>query len=156
MCCLINHVYMHSFRSIIEATGKLKQLSGNFPGGWGDLNSFSARWGGNLNKNFSKIQMPGGEVEASIWLVHKDEVKVWLVVYKKDVLNGCEFSRDKLGYITSLFFLSFFSSNGLLPCSLVFLSDHWKHWYACSWWRENWTDQRKTQHGGGRGALDSS
>ena len=44
--------------------------------GWGHLNSFSPRWGGNLNKNFPKIQMPGGVarrvvVEASIWLVHK-------------------------------------------------------------------------------------
>ena len=26
----------------------------------GDLNSFSASGGGNLNKNFPKIQMPGG------------------------------------------------------------------------------------------------
>ena len=30
---LINDVYMHSFRSIIKATEKLKQQSGNFPGG---------------------------------------------------------------------------------------------------------------------------
>ena len=28
--------------------------------GWGNLNSFSARGGGDLNKNFPKIQMPGG------------------------------------------------------------------------------------------------
>ena len=46
----------------------------------GHLNSFSASGGGNLNKNFPKIQMPwgvvwgwGGDVEASIWLVHKDK-----------------------------------------------------------------------------------
>ena len=36
----------------------------------GHLNSFSASGGGNLNKNFPKIQMPrglpGGDVEASI------------------------------------------------------------------------------------------
>ena len=35
----------------------------------GHLNSFSASGGGNLNKNFPKIQMPGGGgrgVEASI------------------------------------------------------------------------------------------
>ena len=37
----------------------------------GHLNSFSASGGGNLNKNFAKIQMPGGfpgggDVEASI------------------------------------------------------------------------------------------
>ena len=25
LCCLINHVYMHSFRSIIEATEKFKE-----------------------------------------------------------------------------------------------------------------------------------
>ena len=41
----------------------------------GHLNSFSASGGRNLNKNFPKIQMPGGlpagwDVEASIWLVH--------------------------------------------------------------------------------------
>ena len=37
----------------------------------GHLNSFSASGGGNLNKNFPKIQMPagltgGGDVEASV------------------------------------------------------------------------------------------
>ena len=32
----------------------------------GHLNSFLARAGENLNKNFPKIQMPGGDVEASI------------------------------------------------------------------------------------------
>ena len=32
----------------------------------GHLNSFSASGGGNLNKNFPKIQMPGGDVKASI------------------------------------------------------------------------------------------
>ena len=47
MCCLINHVYMHIFRSIIEATEKSKQEAGNFPRGRGDL-----------NKNYPKIQMP--------------------------------------------------------------------------------------------------
>ena len=40
----------------------------------GHLNSFSASGGVNLNKNFPKIQMPGGlpggDVEASISLVH--------------------------------------------------------------------------------------
>ena len=38
---------------------------------WEHLNSFSARGGGDLNKNFPKLQMPGGlpgegNVEASI------------------------------------------------------------------------------------------
>jgi len=27
----LNHVYIHGFRSVIEATGKLKQWSGTFP-----------------------------------------------------------------------------------------------------------------------------
>ena len=38
--------------------------------GWGHLNSYLARGGGNLKTNFPNIQMPsgggGGEVEASI------------------------------------------------------------------------------------------
>ena len=36
--------------------------------GWGHLNSYLARGGGNLNNNFPKIQMPGGlgAVEGSI------------------------------------------------------------------------------------------
>ena len=36
-----------------------------FPG-VGHLNSYLAQGGGNLNPNFPKIQMPGGDVEASI------------------------------------------------------------------------------------------
>ena len=32
----------------------------------GHLNSFSASGGGNLNRNFPKIQMPGEDIEASI------------------------------------------------------------------------------------------
>ena len=61
-----------------EAQKKLlkswKQLSGNFPRGGGIRTAFRPREGGDLNKNFPKIQMPGGlpelDVEASIWLVH--------------------------------------------------------------------------------------
>ena len=42
---------MHSLRRIIEGTEKLKQLSGNFPGG----GAFSARWGGGeFEQKFSK------------------------------------------------------------------------------------------------------
>ena len=67
---IINHVYIHSFRSTKEATEKLKQLSGNFPRGGGIRTAFRPREGGDLNKNFPKIQMPGGlpelDVEASI------------------------------------------------------------------------------------------
>ena len=40
----------------------------------GHLNGILARVGGNLNNNFQKSQMPwglpGGDVEASIWLIH--------------------------------------------------------------------------------------
>ena len=74
---------MQSFRSIIKATEK-------FLRGWGHLitwngpmighlNSFSASGGGggNLNKNFPKIQMrgglSGGDVEALICLVHNSQ-----------------------------------------------------------------------------------
>ena len=62
---------MHSFRTIIEATEKLKQLSGNFPGGGGILTAFRPGEGGIFQKlHFRKIQMPGGlplrGVEASI------------------------------------------------------------------------------------------
>ena len=39
---------------------KVKTVIWLFSWGWGHLNSFSARWGVNLNKNFPKIQMPGG------------------------------------------------------------------------------------------------
>jgi len=88
-CGLLNHVYIHSFTSIIEATEKLKQQPRNFPGGGGislpemDLcpdEAFEQLFGpgkrggggGDFNKNFPKIQMPGGlpwgwgDVEASL------------------------------------------------------------------------------------------
>ena len=75
---VLNHVYIHSFRSIIKATEK-------FPGGGGiwspgmDLwrgiwTAFRPREGGIWTKILQKTQMPGGcpggDVEASIWLVH--------------------------------------------------------------------------------------
>ena len=65
-----------SFRIIIKATRKVSQgwghlITWNGPM-MGHLNSFSASGGGNLNKNFPKIEMPGGlagggggDVEAS-------------------------------------------------------------------------------------------
>ena len=69
MCCLIKHVYMHGFRSIIEATEKLKQLSGNFPGG----GAFERLFGpvrGEFEQKFSKNSnawgVARGDVEASI------------------------------------------------------------------------------------------
>ena len=36
----------------------------------GHLNGVLARVGGNLNNNFQNSQMPGGDVEASIWPIH--------------------------------------------------------------------------------------
>ena len=49
---------------------------GYFSGVGAFLNSYLARGGGNLNTNFPKLQMPGGgggDVEASIWMVHNGE-----------------------------------------------------------------------------------
>ena len=60
----------------------------------GHLNSFSASGGGNLNKNFSKIQMPGGlpggDVEAWIWLVHRTTgwaLMKTLIIMKDNPIN---------------------------------------------------------------------
>ena len=66
-CCLLNHVYIHSFRSMIEATEKFPGGGGIWSPGmdlwWtmmGHLNSFSASGGENLNKIFQKFKCPGG------------------------------------------------------------------------------------------------
>ena len=55
MCCLINHVNMHSFRSIIEATEKLQQysISSNFPGG-GAFEQLFGPVRGKFEQKFSK------------------------------------------------------------------------------------------------------
>ena len=53
MCCLINHVNMHSFRSIIEAAEKLKQQSDNFPGG-GAFEQLFRPVRGEFEQKFSK------------------------------------------------------------------------------------------------------
>ena len=45
--------------SLIEAIEQLKQQSGNFPRG-GGIWTASRSSEGDLNKNFQKIQMPGG------------------------------------------------------------------------------------------------
>ena len=91
----LNHVYIHSFRSIIKATEK-------FPGGGGIWTAFRPREGGIWTKILQKIQMPGGcpgegDVEASIWLVHNSKLNkglyctllllqqkavVWLRIYQ--------------------------------------------------------------------------
>ena len=70
---------------------KVKTVIWLFSRGWGLLNSFSARWGGNLNKNFPKVQMPGGlpggDVEPSIWLVHNVALAQW----RENPLGSTEF-----------------------------------------------------------------
>ena len=70
---------------------KVKTVIWLFFRGWGHLNSFSARWGGNLNKNFPKVQMPGGlpggDVEPSIWLVHNVALAQW----RENPLGSTEF-----------------------------------------------------------------
>ena len=55
---------IHSFRSTIKTTEKFTGGGGHLIT-WngpmmGHLNSFSAKGGGNLNKYFPKIKMPGG------------------------------------------------------------------------------------------------
>ena len=51
---------MHSFRSLIEATEKLKQYSGNLPGGGGIWTAFRPGEGGIWTKIFQKFKCPGG------------------------------------------------------------------------------------------------
>ena len=68
--CLHTQLPEHnkSYRKVSPGWGHLNTWNGPM---MGHLNSFSASGGG----NFPKIQMPGGlpggDVEASIWLVHK-------------------------------------------------------------------------------------
>ena len=59
LCCLINHVKMHSFRSIIEATEKLKQYSGNFPGSGCIWTAFRPGEGGIWTTIFQKFKCRG-------------------------------------------------------------------------------------------------
>ena len=70
--CLQLAEHSKSYRKVSQGWGHLITWNGPM---MGHLNSFSASGGGTLNKNFPKIQMPGGlpgggDVEASIWLVH--------------------------------------------------------------------------------------
>ena len=65
---------MHSFRSLTEVTEKLKQFSSNFPGG-GTFEQLLGQVRSEFEHNFSKNSNAqgvagGGDVEASIWLVH--------------------------------------------------------------------------------------
>ena len=59
MCCPINHVYMHSTRSMIETTEKLNSNLVIFP----EVGAFEQLFGpmrGEFSKNFLIIQMLGG------------------------------------------------------------------------------------------------
>ena len=86
---VLNHVYRHSFRNIIKATEK-------FPGGGGIWTAFRLREGGIWTKILQKIQMPGGcpggDVEASIWLVHYFSQTSWWI-FKKSSENHTEVQK---------------------------------------------------------------
>ena len=51
----------------------------------GHLNSFSALGGGNLNKNFPKIQMPGGCLEGGMFKLRFD----WYIKREEEKKNVC-------------------------------------------------------------------
>ena len=60
---------MHSFRSLTEATEKLKQYSGNFPGGGTFEQLFGpvrSEFEQNVSKNSNARGIVRGDVEASI------------------------------------------------------------------------------------------
>ena len=50
------------YNIVLYITQKLYKIEWLIFPGWGHLNSYLARGGGNLNTNFSKIQMPGGRM----------------------------------------------------------------------------------------------
>ena len=76
---VLNHVYIHSFRSIIKATekfprgGAFDRLEWTYDGAFEQL--FGLGRGEFEQKFCKKFKCPGvaqgGDVEASIWLVHK-------------------------------------------------------------------------------------
>ena len=88
--CLHTQLPEHnkSHRKVSRGWGHLITWNGPM---MGHLNSFSASGGGNLNKNFPKIQMPGvargvgGDVEDLIWLLHN-----WLTRKLYDWLKKLE------------------------------------------------------------------
>ena len=94
---VLNHVYIHSFRSIIKATEKFPGGEGIWSPGmdlwWGIWTAFRPREGGILTKILQKIQMPGGcpggDVEASIWLVHKFLLFVSICVPPNNPITAC-------------------------------------------------------------------
>ena len=67
MCCLINHVYIHSFRSIIKATGKFPGVGAFDHLEWTYDGAFEQLFGlgrGEFEQKFSKNSnargLPGG------------------------------------------------------------------------------------------------
>ena len=78
-CCLLNHIYIHSFRSIIKATvpksfpgvGAFDHLEWTYDGAFEQLFGLGR---GEFEQNFSKTSnargVAAGDVEATIWLVH--------------------------------------------------------------------------------------
>ena len=87
-CGICFHCFAQEFCSLYEIIWYLLK----FPGvgafdhlKWtcmmGHSNGFLAWGGGNLNNNFHKSQMPGGDVEGSIWLIHYNVAKYSLIQY---------------------------------------------------------------------------
>ena len=76
----LDHVYIHSLRSIIKATEKFPGGGGIWSPGmdlwWGIWTAFRPREGGIWTKDFQNFKCPegypGGDVEASIWLVRNE------------------------------------------------------------------------------------
>ena len=70
-CCLLNHVYIHSFRSIIKATEKfLRGGDISLPGmelWWGIWTAFWPRDGGIWTKIFQKFKCLGGCLGGGCW-----------------------------------------------------------------------------------------
>ena len=79
---IINHMF--TYTNLIQLQKhdrhywKVKTVIWQFSQMWGHLNSFSA--GENFSKNSNARGLPGGDVEASIWPVHKyiKQKKNWL------------------------------------------------------------------------------
>ena len=126
---VLNHVYIHSFR-IIKATEK-------FPGGggirspgmdlwWGIWTAFRPREGGIWTKILQKIQMPGvfpggGDVEASIWLVHY-QGSLFVMIIKGDSL----YSSLLFPCVALCYYRISRSTNELLKGSRIIVISSWE------------------------------
>ena len=91
---------MHSLRSITEATEKFK----NFPGGGAFEQLFGPMrgGGGGWNKNFPKIQMPGG-FPGGMFKLRFD----WYIIFKEISRGFLPAGRGALMTKTDLTFLAF-------------------------------------------------